>query len=119
LCFDNTFTVCYSPDIPASFVFCAYHNSVDFKDIGHVLCSVEPYQNVPGCGVRPGTPNGHLIDSTNNSLSHETTETITDPDGTAWINSTLVVLSGAEIGDECSFLSSSARTASSIPPTSS
>ena len=90
-------------DMPHSFAFCAYHNSVDFKEIGHVLYSVEPYQNVGGCSVRPGTPNGQLIDSTNNSLSHETTETITDPDGTAWINSTLVVLNGAEIGDECSF----------------
>ena len=101
-CFDSTFTSCYSPDNPSSFVFCAYHSSFDYKG-NHYLYSVEPYQDVPGCRVRPGTPNGQLIDSTNNSLSHETTETITDPDGDAWINSTLVVLSGAEIGDECSF----------------
>jgi hypothetical protein len=102
-CFTAKDGICYSPDVPATFVFCAYHNSVDFSDIGHVLYTVEPYQNVGGCSVRPGTPNGQLIDSTNNSLSHETFETITDPDGTAWFNFTAVVLAGAEIGDECSF----------------
>lgn len=102
-CFDATFSVCYAPDGKGVFVFCAYHSSVDFQDIGHVLYSVEPYQNVGGCSVKPGTPNGQLVDSTNNSLSHETIETITDPDGSAWFNNDLVVLFGAEIGDECSF----------------
>jgi hypothetical protein len=67
-----------------TFAFCAYHSSVQFKDIGHVLYGVEPFQDVPGCSVRPGTPNGQLVDSTNNSLSHELFETISDPDGTAW-----------------------------------
>jgi hypothetical protein len=82
-----------------------------------VLYSVEPYQNVGGCSVRPGTPNGQLVDSTNNTLSHETFETITDPDGSAWFNFTAVVLAFAEIGDECSFfvvLPTSATTASSF-----
>ena len=102
-CFTATDGICYSPDVPKTFVFCAYHNSVDFKDIGHVLYTVEPFQNVGGCSVRPGTPNGQLVDSTDNSLSHETFETITDPDGTAWFNFTAVILGGAEIGDECSF----------------
>ena len=36
--------------------------------------------------------------------SHETFETITDPDGTAWWNSLDNGLFGQEIGDECSFL---------------
>jgi len=97
-CFDSTFTVC------ASNVFCAYHSSVDFKDIGHVLYSVEPFANVPGCMVRPGTPNGTLTDSTNSVLSHELVEAITDPDGDAWWNSLDVGLFGEEIGDECSFV---------------
>jgi hypothetical protein len=103
-CFDSTFAVCYSPDNFNTFFFCAYHGSVDFSDIGHVLYSVEPYQNVPGCQVRPGTPNGQLVDSTNSVLSHELFETITDPDGDAWWNSTGNGLFGEEIGDECSFL---------------
>jgi hypothetical protein len=102
-CFTAKDHMCYSPDVPATFIFCAYHSSVDFKDIGHVLYTVEPFQNVLGCSVRPGTPNGQLIDSTNNVLSHETIETITDPDGTAWFNFTAVILAGFEIGDECSF----------------
>jgi hypothetical protein len=40
----------------------------------------------------------------NNVLSHETFETITDPDSTAWWNSLDNGLFGEEIGDECSFL---------------
>jgi hypothetical protein len=102
-CFDSTFTQCYSPDNPNSFFFCPYHNSMDFSDIGHVLYSVEPFQNVEGCSSRPGTPNGQLADSTNNVFSHETFETITDPDGTAWLNILDNGLFGQEIGDECSF----------------
>jgi len=103
-CFDSTYSVCYSPDNAASFFFCAYHGSATFKDIGHVLYSVEPFQDVDGCSVRPGTPNGQLADSTNSVLSHETFETITDPDGDAWWNSLNNGLFGQEIADECSFL---------------
>jgi hypothetical protein len=103
-CFDSTFTICYSPNNPAAWFFCAYHGSADFSDIGHVLYSVEPFQDVLGCSTRPGTPNGQLVDSTNDTLSHETFETITDPDGTAWWNVPNLSLNGQEIGDECVFL---------------
>lgn len=68
-----------------------------------LLYSVEPYQDVPGCQVGPGTPNGQLVDSTDNTLSHELFETITDPGGNAWWNSTNLLLFGAEIGDETLF----------------
>ncbi len=98
------FKVCYSPDDLKTFFFCAYHGSVTFSDIGHVLYSVEPFQDNFGCSSRPGTPNGQLADSTNNVLSHEVFETITDPDGTAWWNSLDNGIFGEEIGDECSFL---------------
>ena len=54
--------------------------------------------------MRPGTPNGQLADSTNDVPSHETIETITDPDGTAWGNIFNLILNGSEIGDECVFL---------------
>jgi hypothetical protein len=103
-CFDSTFTECYSPDNSSSFFFCAYHDSVDFSDIGHVLYTVEPYQNVVGCQVFPGTPNGMLVDSTDTVLNHETFETITDPDGTAWINIFSNAMYGDEIADECEFI---------------
>jgi hypothetical protein len=102
-CFTAAATFCYSPDNPSSFAFCAYHSSATFSDVGHVLYSVEPFQNVDGCRLRPGTPNGQLIDSTNSTLSHELIEIITDPDGDAWFNFTAVVLAGEEIADECDF----------------
>ena len=95
--------ICYSPDVPENFFFCAYHSSVDFQDIGHVLYTVEPFQAVLGCSVRPGLPMGRIFNSTANALSHELFETITDPDGDAWFNFTAVVLAGEEIGDECAF----------------
>lgn len=74
--------------------YCAYHGSVNFSDIGHVLYSVEPYQGISGCSV------GTLTNSTSSTLSHEETEIITDADvaqnNLAWYNN-----SGGEIGDIC------------------
>ena len=103
-CADNTLTQCYSPDVPASFAFCAYHSSVDFRDIGHVLYTVEPFQNVPGCNIAAGSPNGPVVDGTTNVLSHELFETITDPDGDGWWNTASNDLFGDELADECSFV---------------
>lgn len=97
VCFDASFTVC------ASNVFCAYHSSFE-ADIGHVIYSVEPYADVLGCRVPPGTPNGTLVDSTDSVLSHESIEAITDPDGNAFWNSHNLINFGAEIGDECEFI---------------
>lgn len=99
-CFQGT-NICYSPDNPATFAFCAYHGSLVFTDIGHVMLSIEPYQNVPGCQAAPPNPNGMLADSTNSVLSHELIETITDPDGDAWIADNSLIAAGAEIGDLC------------------
>lgn len=92
---------CYSPSNPSTWAFCAYHGSNDWSDIGHVLYSVEPYQDVSGCQVSTlPSPNGSLVDSTASTLSHETFETITDPDvginNLGWYNS-----SKGEIGDLC------------------
>ena len=104
-CFDTTYSVCYSPDNPATFFFCGYHSSAVDPVNGTVVYTVEPYENVPGCAVGPVTPNGTLADSTNNVLSHEWTETITDPiNGSGWNNTNDNGLYGQEIGDECSFL---------------
>ena len=47
-----------------------------------MIYSVEPYQNVRGCHVGAPSPNGLVIDSTMSVLSHEFSESITDPDGT-------------------------------------
>jgi hypothetical protein len=91
-CADANNTYCYSPDNLSTFAFCAYHSSFFFNDVGKVLYTVEPFQNVQGC------------DSTNSALSHEVFETITDPDyGSGWgaINTLMAEMSGAEIGDLC------------------
>ncbi|HEV2715369.1 MAG TPA: hypothetical protein VGU64_08915, partial [Terriglobales bacterium] len=64
--------------------------------------TVEPFQNVLGCQVpfsSPTPPNGQLADSTNNSLSHEFFETVTDPDVFTGFRATNT--SFGEIGDVC------------------
>ena len=107
ICFDATYSVCYSPDNPATFQFCAYHGSVTFGDIGHVIYSVQPYVGtISGCEAGGTLPNGELTDSTNSVLAHEVIEAITDPDGNAWWNSANNSLYGSEIEDECMFLNS-------------
>jgi hypothetical protein len=103
-CFDGT-NICYSPDNLSTFAFCAYHASVTFGDsVGHVIFSVEPFQNVDGCqtlGPQP-PPNGQLVDSTDSTLSHEYFEAITDPDPpSGWVNP--VPGFPGEIGDLCRF----------------
>jgi hypothetical protein len=104
VCFNSTFSNCYSPDNGNTWFFCAYHSGVQDSAGNVVYYSVEPYQNVSGCNVGPGTPNGPLADSTNNVLSHETIEAITDPQGTGWWNHLDTALYGEEIADECVFL---------------
>jgi hypothetical protein len=100
VCFTGT-SECYSPDNPSTFAFCAFHASVKFSDVGNVLYTVEPFQNVPGCAVGKPSPNGVLVDSTASVLSHELIETITDPDGDAWWITNDLDLQFAEIGDVC------------------
>src|SRR6516165_4941518 len=102
-CFDTTYSVCYSPDNPATFVFCAYHGSVDFPDVGHVIYSVEPWLDTPDCQAL--LPDGAHFTGQNSILSHETIESITDPDGDAWWNASgNLDLFGYEIGDECQWI---------------
>ncbi len=102
-CFDNTYTVCYSPDNLATFDFCAYHTSVDFTDVGHVIYSVEPSSATEYCSAL--LPDGSIVTSQNSSLSHEMIESITDPDGDAWWNASgNLLLYGEEVSDECVWL---------------
>lgn len=97
-CFD--FGTCYSPDQPSQFAFCAYHGSITFSDVGHVIFTVIPFQHTPGCGDDlPGltSPNAVPIDDTAATLSHEESESITDPDSNGWFNDQF----GFEVGDNC------------------
>jgi hypothetical protein len=97
-CFDFT-KQCYSPDLPSSMNFCAYHGTVRFSDLGLVVYSVEPYQDVPGCRTVKSSGASRLTNSTISTLAHETFEAITDPGPKlAWYN-----YQGGEIGDECEY----------------
>lgn len=78
-------------------IYCAYHSS--FASGGStILYANMPYDGVSGCesGEYPNGDTG--ADSELNVTSHENIETITDPLGTAWYDS-----SGNEIGDKCNF----------------
>lgn len=79
--------------------YCAYHSSSGWNNSGgspsDVLYANMPFANVSGCSV-PSNPNGSDADPLINVLSHEHIEAITDPNGTAWWDS-----SGNEIGDKC------------------
>jgi hypothetical protein len=120
-CFDitpqNPTPVCYSPDNLATMAFCGYHDAVQFSDIGIVLFTVEPWQGSL-CSIAMPFPNGLLVDSTNNVLSHETFETITDPlPGLGYLNLTGGLLTGEEIGDECVLFNFSNSPGEYSPPT--
>jgi hypothetical protein len=97
-CFDLTRS-CYSPDHNATNAFCAYHESVAFKDVPDtVIVSVEPYQKIGFCQSRASSGASSLTNSTASTLAHETFEAITDPGPAfAWFNFTF----GSEIGDLC------------------
>ena len=79
--------------------YCAYHGFTDYSDIGHVIYSTEPYQDIQGCSVGGGSPNGSTADSTASTLSHEMFEAFTDADvpaNIAWYSD-----GNGEIGDLC------------------
>jgi hypothetical protein len=85
-------------DACASNAFCAYHDSS-----ASLIFAVEPFNaawNCDGSSLGEGMPNGPEIDQTINTISHEQSEAITDPNqsSNAWYSS-----SGDEIGDLCSW----------------
>jgi hypothetical protein len=97
VCFDTSYSVCYSPDNSSAFYFCGYHGSFD-NGTGHVLYTVEPYDYVTGC-VATGMSKE---DAQVSILSHETFETITDPDpNNQWFEPP--GSSFGEIGDYCAW----------------
>jgi hypothetical protein len=113
----NPVPSCYSPDNLPTMVFCGYHSAVQFQDIGIALFTVEPWQG-SFCAIATPAPNGVLADSTNNTLSHETFETITDPlPGLGYLNLTGGILTFQEIGDECVLFNLSNSPGDYSPPT--
>jgi len=78
--------------------YCGYHSVTPTRPTGtSLLYAVIPYSAVPGhCQSESPRPNASTADRAISSLSHEHNETVTDPFGDAWSDS-----SGNEIGDLC------------------
>jgi PKD domain len=73
--------------------YCGYHSTTE----AGLLYAVVPYNAVAGhCQSGRPRPNASTADPAISSLSHEHSETITDPEGDAWID-----VSGEEDGDLC------------------
>jgi PKD domain-containing protein len=73
--------------------YCGYHSST----ARNVLYAVIPYNAVPGhCQSQNPRPNSSTADPALSTIGHELIETVTDPLGTAWVDS-----SGEEIADVC------------------
>jgi hypothetical protein len=100
-----------SPDVklPKS-VWCAYHSHstaiVTGDDIKYALAADPPASILNSCSGNLATyhdttsPNGDIgMDEVVDSLIHEISETVTDPDLNAWYTS-----GGAEVGDLCNFV---------------
>jgi hypothetical protein len=74
--------------------YCGYHSATAQ---GSILYAVVPYNAVlPHCQSSNPRPNGSTADPALSTLSHEQNETVTDPEGNAWIDGL-----GNEIADLC------------------
>ena len=73
--------------------YCGYHS----ETAGGILYAVIPYNAVPGhCQSSNPRPNSSSADPTISTISHEHNETVTDPDGNAWVDA-----QGNEEADLC------------------
>ena len=73
--------------------YCGYHSETPNR----ILYAVIPYNAVAGhCQSNNPRPNSSTADPTISTISHEHNETVTDPDGNAWIDS-----QGDEEADLC------------------
>ena len=73
--------------------YCGYHSETP----NGILYAVIPYNAVPGhCQSSNPRPNSNAADPAISTISHEHNETVTDPDGNAWIDS-----QGYEEADLC------------------
>ena len=102
-------TVSTDVKLPKS-VWCAYHAHstaiVTGQDIKYAIAADPPPSILNSCSGNLATyhdttsPNGDIgMDEVVDSLIHEISETVTDPDGNAWYTA-----GGAEVGDLCNFI---------------
>jgi PKD repeat protein len=98
-CFDSTALTC------AYTQYCGFHSFIGTAGTAsEILYAHEPWAyNISGCDTNiafgTGYPNADAIDPVVSTLSHEASETMTDPNLNAWYDS-----SGNEDGDKCSYL---------------
>jgi hypothetical protein len=79
--------------------YCAYHSNFTASNGNQILYANMPYAAWVSSACGSGeSPNGNDADSTINVTSHEHNESITDPLGSAWYDS-----SGNEDGDKCAW----------------
>ncbi len=103
ICFDAV--NCYLPDNIPAWTACWFHSSTTFNDaVGHVIFTVLPFQNTNGCDVPPaGTANSQLVDSTDNGLTFNLFEAITNPDNNAWQGREVLEITGLGIAFICNW----------------
>jgi hypothetical protein len=90
-CFDSSSSACALGGAASG--YCGYH----WSTASGVLYAVIPYNAIPGhCLPGNPRPNASTADPALSTISHEQIETITDPDGDAWVDA-----SGEEIADVC------------------
>jgi hypothetical protein len=95
-CDDHTSTFCLGS-------FCAYHGAFTGSDAQPIVYTLEPFAETDGCAGIPlnPSPNGDDADPTDNLISHEMNEAITDPWGTGWY--TGPTTNHGEIADLCAW----------------
>ena len=105
VCSDGFNSMCTPSNTPNASGLCAYHSNFQGSSTPNTLIySVDPYpvwDSATGyaCNGSDQFPLGNpAADVSISSYAHEIAEAITDPYGTAWIDTT-----GSEIGDLCAF----------------
>jgi Phosphate-induced protein 1 conserved region len=115
---NGVYLVLTAPDVKISGFctsFCAYHTSSTAISAGlHIRYALipDPTQRCSGCNGNVAiyheteTPNGDLgADTMTDDIMHELSETVTDPDISAWYTQ-----SGAENGDLCNYVYDAVKT---------
>jgi hypothetical protein len=91
---------CQAAKACSNTAFCGYHSHFTNSEGATVVYANLPYAILSNCQV-PGTPapSGNAYADTEASIAtHEITESITDPEGSAWFTA-----QGNEIGDLCAY----------------
>ena len=78
--------------------YCAYHSHTTLNAVPVVYGNM-PYAYPAGCSGTSSSPNNNVdADTESTAVTHEVSESITDPEATAWLTA-----KGNEIGDLCAY----------------